>query len=492
MRIVTTLVLCLTLGRLFAAPPPEPQQGQLDASKSLFAVLAAINVAGYDAEIDSPTNHPFRNELRQELAKRNLKSLRWLKEFFAEHRKDDWNDELGQYISYALSVDGPPDFKWRYPTDRTPPAASALEPMGALLKQFWEEAELEKYWQRAQPAFDAMIARYHEPLTNAVLQDNGYLRNPTSGSRGRRFQIFVDVLGAPNQVHARGFVDDYFVVVTPSVQLRVADVRRAYLHYLIDPMAIRASTAIEKKKKVCALAERAPALSELYKQDCVLLAGQSLVRAVESRMDHAPAKVEEAMREGYVFTAYFAEALVFYEKQEISLRLLLPEMIDAINVKREERRIEDVAFVDKPAVHMVKVETLAAPVKSAVEVTLEAADKQLKARDFEAARTLYRQALEQAAAKRLQARASFGLAQVAGAQKDFELAEQLFQKTLASEPDAFEKAWSLVHLGRLALSARETAQALQFFEAALAVDGGSAQARQAAQSGKEAALAAKP
>ena len=41
------------------------------------------------------------------------------------------------------------------------------------------------------------------------------MRNPTSGYLGRRFQIYVDLLGAPNQVQMRSYADDYFVVVTP-------------------------------------------------------------------------------------------------------------------------------------------------------------------------------------------------------------------------------------------------------------------------------------
>ena len=41
-----------------AAWAAEPSEGQLDGSKSLFAVLAAINVAGYDAELNSPSNDP--------------------------------------------------------------------------------------------------------------------------------------------------------------------------------------------------------------------------------------------------------------------------------------------------------------------------------------------------------------------------------------------------------------------------------------------------
>jgi tetratricopeptide (TPR) repeat protein len=470
-----------------AAWAAEPTEGQLDGSKSLFAVLAAINVAGYDADLNSPSNDPFRLQLRQEIASRKLNSVRYLKEFFQAHRKLDWNDELGQYISFALSVDGPPDFKWRYSTERTPPAANALEDLAPLLKEFWTEANLEQAWQAAQPTYDRIIARYHEPLTNAILQANLYLKNPTSGSRGRRFQIYVDLLGAPNQVHTRGFVDDYFVVITPSAQLRVADVRRAYLHYLIDPVAIRKTESIDKKKALCRLADGAGALPEIYKQDCVLLFGMSLVRAVESRIDHSPAAAEEAMREGYVLTGYFAEALATYEKQETALRLELGDLIENINVRKERARIEAVQFFDQPVERKVKVQAEAPAPASPLLAQLDETDKLIRTHDYAGARGICRQVLEQTAPDAVHARAFFDLGKIAALEKDPELSRQLFQKTLSLQAEPFEAAWSHVYLARLAMAAQEIDEAISQYTAALAVAGGSEQARQAAQTEIEAA-----
>jgi hypothetical protein len=67
------------------ATPAE--SGQLDASPSLFTVMAAINAAGYRAEWSSPNNHPVRFQVQAELAKRNIPSLPALKEFFESHRQ---------------------------------------------------------------------------------------------------------------------------------------------------------------------------------------------------------------------------------------------------------------------------------------------------------------------------------------------------------------------------------------------------------------------
>lgn len=492
-RVVRTVVVSSLLVALaaHAAPPASSPQGQLDGSKSLFAVLAAINAAGYDAEVNSPSNHPLRQQLRQSIAARDLKSVRYLKQFFAEHRKPDAKDELSQYISFALSVDGPPDFKWHYSTDRTPPAANALEGMMPLLAEFWKESDLEHEWQAAQPAFDSVIAKYHEPVTEALLQANLYLRNPTSGSRGRRFQIYVDLLGAPNQVHTRSFTDDYFVVVTSTAQPRVKDIRRAYLHYLIDPLAIRSTDSITKKKALCYLAEPAPVLSEIYKQDCVLLFGMSLVRAVESRIDHSPAEAQEAMREGFVLTGYFADALAAYEKQEQSLRLHLTEMVDNIHVKKEAQRIAEVQFLDKPVERIVKAEAPAQAAASPLELQLEEADKLIRARDVEGARGICRKVLEQPAPTPIHARAYFDLAKIAALEKDPELSKELFEKTLSLDPEPFEKAWSHVYLGRLATAGQEPSEAVAQYEAALSVAGGSEQARKAAQTELEAARSRK-
>jgi len=469
----------------------EPPQGQLDGSKSLFAVLAAINMAGYDAELNSPSNDPFRLQLRQQFASRKLRSVRYLKEFFTAHRKLDWNDELSQYISYALSVDGPPDFKWRYTTERTAPSATALEDLGPLLKEFWTEANFEQAWQAAQPSYDRVIARYHEPVTNAILQANLYLRNPTSGLRGRRFQIYVDLLGAPNQVHTREFAEDYFVVITPSSHLRVNEVRRAYLHYLIDPVAVRKTESIQKKKALCKLAEGAGSLRDIYKEDCVLLFGMSLVRAVESRLDRSPAEAEEAMREGYVLTAYFADALAGYEKQEAALRLELGDLIENINVRKETNRIAAVQFYTEPVEHKIKVQAETPAPANPLLADLDAADKLIRAHDLAGARGVCRKVLDQAAPRAIHARAYFDLAKIAALEKDPDLSKQLFEKTLSLQPDPFEAAWSHVYLARLAMAAEAPDEAISQYQAALAVAGGSEQARQAAQTEIEAAKSRK-
>ena len=113
-------------------------------------------------------------------------------------------------------------FEPRYVNNMMPPDAAQLDGLAPLLITFYREAHIADLWKRFQPAFDEALEQYHEPVSRAVLLANAYTRNPTSGFLGRRFQIYVDLLGAPNQVQTRSYVDDYFVVITPSTELRTS------------------------------------------------------------------------------------------------------------------------------------------------------------------------------------------------------------------------------------------------------------------------------
>src|SRR5205823_4248095 len=98
--------------------------GQLDASPTLFTVMAAINAVGYDAELASSNNHPLRNDIRKELAARNIPSLGPLKEFFNKHRQRTDSQELSQYVSFALTAGPPPEFAIKMRDVEIPPDVS--------------------------------------------------------------------------------------------------------------------------------------------------------------------------------------------------------------------------------------------------------------------------------------------------------------------------------------------------------------------------------
>ena len=483
LRPALTVLLLAALPAL--ATPADT--GQLDASPSLFTVMAAINAAGYKAEWSSPNNHPIRAAIQTELAKRNIPSLGPLKEFFESHRKRTDAQELSQYISFALSCSGPPSFEFAIRDVEIPPDAIGLRDLSRLLATFYKEADIADLWKRSQPAIEQYIARYHEPVTNAVLQVNGYMRQMTSGFKNRRFQIDIELQAAPNQIQTRSYSDNYTIVVTPSPDVRVFDIRHAYLHYLLDPLATRNEEILNRKKSLVDHAMRAQALSDAYKQDYLLLVTESLIKAIESRLDHKPAMIQDALKEGYILAPYFSEALPVFEKQESSMYFYYTEMMQAIDLVKEDRRLTGVEFSKdsalRPAVRM-PAQAPPAPVTGAAK-TLEEAEQAYSSRELGKAKKLFLKTLEETEKPSMHASAYYGLARIALLEKDLDAAERLFQKSLDSDPQPFDKAWDLVYLGRLSVAAGDRDKAAEYFQSALQLEGATDKARQEAKQGLE-------
>jgi tetratricopeptide (TPR) repeat protein len=460
-------------------------QNQLDSNPAIFAVMVALNAAGYDAEADSPTNSPLRKEIHDYFVLQRFSSLEAIRRFVRDHRKKDPNAELTQYISFALANNGPPDFAPRYAANAEPPDIVPLEEFGPLLTSFYRDAKLDQLWKRVQPSYDHAISELQEPVSLGVLQANAYLRNATSGYLGRRFQIYVDLLGAPNQVQTRSYVDDYFVVVTPATEQPVDAIRHAYLHYLLDPLPLKYSKDVDVIHGLGDYALGSPALEEQYKSDFILLTTECLIKAVESRIDRKPAAVEQAMREGFVLTPALSEQLLVYEKQEVSMRLYFPEMIQGIDLKREEQRLDHIDFVAERASRRVRTVTreVAPPPLTGVAKTLDDAEKAYTDRDLPRARELYLRAIKETEEKPMHAKAYYGLARITVLERDPETGDRLFRKVLELDPDAETKSWSLLYLGRLADSQKQHEEAVEHYKAALAVEGAPESVRKAAEQG---------
>lgn len=491
-RIVFQLVLA---GSLCSGQKPMTDQGQLDGNPALFSVLAALDAAGYGADIDSCFNHPLRKLVRDTILAKNLPSVFELKRYIRDHSQGGDAGIIGLYVSFALVVDGPPNFKYRLRSNDLPPEVATLTGFQELMQTFHKEAGMDELWKRSQPAIEQMLSAYHEQVSRAVLESNGYVRSVTSGYKGRRFQIYLDPLGPPNQVHTRSYGDEFFVVITPSPEPQVDEIRHRYLQYLIDPLTLRFAENIEKKKALIDFAQASPLLAGIYKADFSLLVQRSLVKAIEARMISGPGAIQRrqqlvdtALAEGFILTPHFAEALVQYEKQETALRLYLPEMIDAINLKKEDKRLEGVQFASvatsrKPKAVCKQEEE--APKVIGGDKLLEDAETAINARPrrLEDARKLLLSVLQDTDDKGRHTKAYYGLARIATLEKDPELAERLFRKTLEMAPDPFVKAWSLVYLGNLNDLSGQQQQAAENYKAALAVEGGSERAREQAQKG---------
>jgi predicted negative regulator of RcsB-dependent stress response len=470
-----------------AAHPIPPSaahslENEFSISLTMFSTLAAINAAGYDAGLDSPLNEHFkvRIQVREELAKRQLACLPELKEFYRQHRKASDTANLSQYLSFALIVHDAPSFE--LPAE-VPPDVEPLRNFSSLLARFYKEADLANLWQRAQPAYSAAITQYQDAVINTIFEANGYLRNP-SGYLGRRFQIYLDLMAAPNQVQVRSYKDDFYIVITPTSVPAVDEIRDAYLAYILDPLSFKYSSVIKQKNGLARYAQEAPALDLAYKDDFSLLVTKCLIKAIGTRLTHeSPEKrsaaVNQAMREGFILTAGLYDLLPAYEKQPDSFRLYYPELLSAVDVHKEEKRLKNVQFAQS-----VQPRVVAPPAKMQIdpaEESLDAAEGMFEQHDNENAEKSFRKVLQQTSNKPLQGRAYYGLGLIALQQKRWDEALNLFQRTIDASPDSSAAGWSHYYLGQLQLKAGDASQATSQFQMALNTAGISAKAREAVE-----------
>ena len=478
-------------------PPREnvPINGgsRLDVNETLFVVMAAANLSGYDTGADWASNSPIRQKVRERLGGLKLSSIVPLRTLLKQARPRDPSSELYRYVEFAILSAGPPSFTPARSDLPRPPSLAPLDDLPQLLAAFYQEAHLDELWKELQPDFDAFLDQIGPPVSQALASADGYLRGDTALYLGHRFLVWAEPQGAPNQVLTFGYMDDYNVVVTAAAETPAFDIRHAYLHYVLDPVATKYSADLDRLAPLYDYSQNAPLVAQEYtRSQWVDLATECFIKAVESRIDKKPELAAQALKEGYLLTPAFAEQLAGFEAQDTPMRTYFPDLVAKIDLKHEEKRASSVQFASERAVRTVHVKPPAAPAPpplTGAAKTLDDAEKAftqhaLSDRKMDSAKELFLRALQETDQKPMHAKAYYGLARSALAENDPDAAERLFHKALELDPDPAVKSWCLYYLGRLSdnmQGGREQAQ--EFYKQAIAVEGAPQQVRKAAEQG---------
>lgn len=420
----------------------------LDSNEQLFSILAAINLAGYDSGLGANAGNKTREDVRAYLARKNLPVVPELRKFYAAHQiADDPGADLGQYVSLALLLGPPPDFRPTVQESDLPPDAKALIGFIPLLKRFYQQAELEALWARLQPRYQGEIERYGEQTRNSIRLADAYLRSPSGAYLGRTYSIFLSLLAAPEQVQARIYGENYYLVVTPAKEPKLSEVRHQYLHFLLDPLAVKYAEEIHQKNGLQIFARQAPNLSADFKEDFPLLVTECLIRAAELRVEKRPKAAaektaNELMLSGLILVSYFYSALSGYEQQDSSMSVFYKEMVAGIDMKELGNELAKVKFTPRPA-----AQNPAAPAATEEERLLAQGDNLIYEGRYLDAKAVFQSVLEKTNPK--SERALYGMAVVASNTRKPDLAEEYFQRTLDAARDLRLVTWSHIYLGRI-------------------------------------------
>jgi len=472
----------------------------VDSRRQIFAVMCALDAAGYEAGSGS-ADSPGRMQLRKRLLAQQGPAVTALRKYYAEHALGDSGATFSRFVSFALVAGPPPDFRFELRRDDLPPEALTLEGFNTILANFYSEAKLEELWQHYQPDYQGGIESLRAPVSELVFSVSNYLREIIRLNSGRSFSVYVEPLAGGKTIF-KTFGDQYALVVRPSTEPPMDDIRHAFLHFVLDPIAIRYRVQASKASSLLEIAAHAPQLPVDFRDDFSAFFDECLVRAVELRLRHlSPVELSSAMDQaegsGYVLVRSIYAGLSGFEKSEPAMGYYLPDLIKGIDVGSEQRRLRGIKFAESaPAGSAPPENTQMAANTTATSNPLDddlaEGQRQISARNGAAAAASFERVL---AARPDDQRATYGLAVAAALQGKPEQARELFTKVIAAaenplagagtHPDASNLSWSHIYLGRMYDVEGKRDLAIVEYRAALAVDGAPESARTAAQRGIE-------
>jgi len=470
----------------------SPAQNQspvaLDTNETLFTVLTAINACGYDQDVD--VSDPLRSRVRVEVAHARQSSpeaenaTQAMCQYYQEHQQPDASKLLAQYVSLALYLNPPPNLTAKAKDADMPPDAALVLGILPLMQKFSATVGLHAIWEAHSEAYAALTGRYHQALAKMLFDTEIYLKLPSSSRLGREFNVYVDPMGAPGQTNARNYGSDYYVVISPGpgAGLKMDQIRHTYLHYLLDPMAMKYPATIKRLQPLLETVKSAP-MDQSFKNDVSLLLTECFIRAIEARTagsKKAPEAerthaIQNSVQQGFILTTYFYEALLRFEKDPASLSNAYGDLVSGIDVGKEHRRAALVTFASTSDTELLH---LSRPHQGKL---LVAAEQRLSAGDAESAQKLAQQALDEK--NEDQGRALFILAEVATHNSDMQGARHYFERALEVAHEPKVVAWSHIYLGRIFDLQEDREAAMDHYRAAATAGSGLPEAKAAAELG---------
>ena len=315
---------------------PSEFNVRIEPDQRTLIVMAAINMAGFDAEGGGQPLTPARFEIRKDLANLDPQLKQRLAAFYKSHRREDV-DEIADAMRYAalsLMMTEPPSFEVYVPQEVLPAdLRSLLERDGkrsselpALISEFYVKSGIKQLLPKYTAVAHAYAAAYEQPVSLAIQGVLNYfhttpdtivnmrplvIESGDAGDRGgktkqkiftrtRTRQVFIipdpfsayggsfvrdDLLNQKDDLLSRKIGDDYIVLVGPSRTANTEAIVQAMIRFAIDPIVERHLRAsLEYKDQIVALVARVPTAAKQFGSSVYLVIRESLARAAEARL----------------------------------------------------------------------------------------------------------------------------------------------------------------------------------------------------------------
>jgi len=470
----------------------------VDGSEAMFTTICALLAAGFESNVSADNWTAFRAQMRERLRQQQGPAVEAVREFYRQHELRDPGATLSRYLWFGL-VSGPaPSFQPVLKRDELPPEIIALEGFSEILASYYKEQKIGQLWRQVQPIYNREIERLHDPVSQVVFVASAYLREILEQSGPRSFAIVVEPL-VGRITNVRNFGNHYALVLSGGEEIPTDLVRHAFLHFLLDPLPLMYAHVTAVKRPLFEKAAAAPRLAPELKDDYASYFAECLVRAVELKLKRmSPGERQAALSRddeaGYVLVQSLFAALPKFENSEPSMKIFFPDLVRAIDLQAESKRLTAVKFApadvaspeDEAANEKIAREKRTTPttVPNDAEVitALTEGERRIAEKNPRAAEASFQKVLTKYPD---QPRAWYGIGLVAMLDHDAARAKQVFGRLTVGEHAATEDpmvlVWSHVYLARIYDYEGNSEVARTEYQSALAVQGGPDQAKQTAQ-----------
>jgi tetratricopeptide (TPR) repeat protein len=482
----------------------------VDGSEAMFTTMCALLASGFEANVSAEDWKPMRAQLRERMQRQQGPAVDAVRDFYNKHALADTGAMLSQYIWFAMVAGPAPKFALTLRRDELPPEVISLEGFNEVLSAYYQEQKIGQLWRSMQPVYNREIDELHDSVSQIIFVATNYLRELPNSANPRTFTVIVEPLvGRITNVRNSG--DHYAIVLSGSKDVPVDVVRHAYLHFLLDPLPLQYPHVIAVKRPLFDAAARAPRLATDLRDDPPSFFSECLVRAVELKLKRmSPGEREAAITQddadGYVLVRPLFAALAGFEGSEPAMKLYFPEMVRKIDSNAELKRVQTLKFAagdtapktaDATASEEVarqhKQHPTTIPNDAEAIAALTEGERRIAEKNPRAAEASFQRVL---AKYPDQPRAWYGLGLVALLDHDGARAKEVFGRLTngehAATQDPLVLTWSHIYLARIYDDEGQREQAKTEYHAALDVNGGPEQARQAAQKGLAAFSGDKP
>jgi tetratricopeptide (TPR) repeat protein len=480
------------LGPVLAQPEKQMQRPleelvniRLVNDRRLFAVMAALNVAGFDA-VTAQGMSEVRRSVRSDLASVDPDLASRLKLFYEEHlyQVRDAQPQV-RYTSLALLLTPPPEFELSVKEEEMPLDAWQVRDFRKLVRELYLKAELEKLWLKYEEDYRRELASYEPVLKEVIETALKYFRIPPRIVLDREIVLIPDLLDIKDIVNARNLERIYYIVVGPSDSARnnYRQLEHEYLHFLVDPLVRKFGFSLLASEKLLDTAQKQPHIRSDYQNRLLLVATESLIEALQLRL-HPPESTEvrdralvRLFREGLIFSPYFYRGLEQYEQSDL---ISLPTYMESLladfrkdEIKKDEAYVaeveESIRASDEKEAEALRRLQAESEQRRRINQHFDQASELLSERRFPEARDEVEQLLK---IDPDNGNANFYLGQIASQLQEYDRALLHYQHAAAStSADDWVRAWAFVRAGRILAAQQQFAAAREAFLSAQRLGG---------------------